>query len=67
MKAPDIAELLNPLHPGVIAKKESQKRFVFGKRTFARPKKQQTVNKGSLFMSSTKPKGRNFTIHPEWY
>jgi len=66
---PGITELLNPLHPTVVAKKEDRKRFVNGRRRLQRPQKMPTSfkpgNKGSLFVSQ-KPRGRHYTIHPEW-
>ena len=66
---PVITELLNPLHPAVVAKKEDRKRVVNGRRKLQRPQETPSTfkpgNKGSLFVSQ-KPRGRHYTIHPEW-
>ncbi|XP_066927620.1 uncharacterized protein [Clytia hemisphaerica] len=66
---PGITELINPLHPGVLAQKEERKRFVTaGRRRLVRPKKKSPEGtKSSLFQTTKKAKSRHFTIHPEWY
>ena len=66
---PGITELINPLHPGVIAEKEERKRFVTGgRRRLVRPKKKLPEGtRSSLFQTTKKTRSRHFTIHPEWY
>ncbi|XP_057317539.1 uncharacterized protein LOC130662656 [Hydractinia symbiolongicarpus] len=65
-EVPAVTELLNPLHPAVLEQKKECRR-VFGNvpRKLHRPR--NNANRGSLFCTSKKAKGRHFTIHPEWH
>ena len=69
-EVPGITELLNPLHPAVVAERNARALNPPEQRRLNRPKQGQTlfnVNKGSLFVTSKKRNGKHFTIHPEWY
>jgi len=77
MDVPAITELLNPLHPALhpalTSDKETSNVCSSAERKLNRPWQDRSrhetkyiANKGSLFMNSKRPKGRHFTIHPEW-